>query len=342
MAATIVLLHVVGLTLLLAGSGTPDRTAALGLALTAYTLGLRHAFDADHIAAIDNTTRKLVADHRRPASVGFWFSLGHSTVVFGLTLALALGAHALAGAIRSDTSTLHQVTGVVGTTVSAAFLYTIAAINVVALVAGVRRMRAARSGTVHADEPDQVPGGPLTRVFGRVMRWVRHPWQMYPLGLLFGLGFDTATEVGLLAVAATSAVAGLPWYAVLALPLLFAAGMSLLDTADGLVMRFAYGWALQKPDRRARYNLTVTGLSVAVALVIGSVEIVGLLGERLDLTGTVWRWATSLDLNAIGFGVGALLLLVWLAALAASAVSRSHGRAGDALPPRSPTPPPMD
>ncbi len=324
MAAAIVLLHLAGATLLLTGTGRPDRGAAWGLALTAYTLGLRHAFDADHIAAIDNTTRALLAGRRRPVSVGFWFSLGHSTVVFGLTLALALGAHALVGAIRTDSSTLHQVTGAVGTTVSAVFLYAIAAVNLVALLGIMRRMRDASSGAEPAEQPDQVGGGPLVRVFGRAVRWVRQPWQMFPLGLLFGLGFDTATEVGLLAVAATSAVAGLPWYSLLALPLLFAAGMSLLDTADGLIMRFAYGWALREPGRRLRYNLTVTSLSIGVALVIGTVELLGVVGGRLDSTGPLWSWAASLDLNAVGFGVAGLLIVVWLAAVAAQRLTRGR------------------
>jgi nickel/cobalt transporter (NiCoT) family protein len=328
MAVVIVLLHVVGFLLLLDPSWSRSTTTVLGLGLTAYTLGLRHAFDADHIAAIDNTTRKLVGDARSPASVGFWFSLGHSSVVLALTFVLALGARALAGPIGDDSSTLHRVTGIIGTTVSGTFLYAIAGINLFLLIAAVRKLRAVKEGRMSAESvQDAAPAGPLTRLFGRAVRAIRRPWQMYPLGVLFGLGFDTATEIGLLVVAATSAASGISGYALLALPLLFAAGMSLLDTADGLVMRYAYGWAFRKPERRMHYNLTVTALSVCVALIVGSVEFLSLIGERLQLSGAFWTWAGSIDLSTIGLGIAGLLVAVWAAAFAVSVLLRARRRA---------------
>jgi high-affinity nickel-transport protein len=319
MAITIVALHAGGL-LLLAGSHAPGSTASplgIGIAITAYTLGLRHAFDADHIAAIDNTTRKLVGDGGKPVSVGFWFSLGHSSVVLALTVALALGARALAGPIEDQGSTLHQVTGLIGTSVSGLFLYVIAAINLVMLLGAVRRYRDVRAGRLSPLEADEkaLATGPLARVFGAAMHSVRRPGQMYPLGVLFGFGFDTATEIGLLVLAATTAASGLPWYTLLALPLLFAAGMSLLDTADGLLMRFAYGWAFAKPGRRMMYNLGVTTLSVGVAFIVGTIELVGLLGESLRLQGGVWSWASGLDLNALGFAIVAVFVVAWLSAV---------------------------
>ncbi|WP_231562915.1 HoxN/HupN/NixA family nickel/cobalt transporter [Microbacterium mangrovi] len=324
MAAAIVVLHVAGVLLLFSAPDADGHPIALGLGLTAYTLGLRHAFDADHIAAIDNTTRKLVGDGRSPVSVGFWFSLGHSSVVFGLTVALALGARALIAPIEDDSSTLHHVTGLIGTGVSGLFLYAIAAINLVLLVAGLRTFRAVRAGRVTAQQADQAAlgGGPLVRLFGRAVRSIRRPWQMYPLGVLFGFGFDTATEIALLVVAASSAAAGMPWYAMLALPILFAAGMSLLDTADGLVMRFAYGWAFDKPGRRMRYNLSVTALSVAVALIVGTLEFASLLGDRFHLDGGFWDWVGSIDLGTAGIGIVALLIAVWVAALATASLRR--------------------
>jgi nickel/cobalt transporter (NiCoT) family protein len=326
MFAFIAVLHVAGFVLLITSHDAGHGAAfGLGIGLTAYTLGLRHAFDADHIAAIDNTTRKLVGDGHKPVSVGFWFSLGHSSVVLGLTLALALGARALAGPIEDENSTLHQVTGVIGTSVSGLFLYVIAAINLVLLIGGMRTLRAVRAGRITQEEADDAAlSGPLTRIFGRVMRAIRKPWQMYPLGVLFGFGFDTATEIGLLVLAATSVAAGIPWYALLALPILFAAGMSLLDTIDGLMMRFAYGWAFAKPGRRMSYNLTVTALSVGVAFIVGSIEIVSLIGDRLHLVGGVWSWASGVDLNTVGFGVVALFIVVWCAALAAWKVAKSR------------------
>lgn len=289
----------------------------IGIGVTAYTLGMRHAFDADHIAAIDNTTRKLMREGRRPLSVGFWFSLGHSSVVFALAFLLSLGVKAVAGPVRDDDSQLHAVTGLIGTTVSGTFLYVIAAINAVVL-AGIwkvfRRMRSGRYDEAALEEQLNNRGF-MNRLLGRVMRSITKPWQMYPLGLLFGLGFDTATEVALLVLAGSGAASGLPWYAILCLPVLFAAGMSLLDTIDGTFMNFAYGWAFSKPVRKVYYNLTITGLSVAVALLIGTVELLGLLADELSLHGPFWDWIAGLDLNTLGFAIVGLFLATWIVAL---------------------------
>ncbi|WP_374193084.1 HoxN/HupN/NixA family nickel/cobalt transporter [Streptomyces sp. AV19] len=339
MAAVIVALHVVGWITLVAfvapehySLGT--QTFGIGIGVTAYTLGLRHAFDADHIAAIDNTTRKLMYSGRRPLSVGFWFSLGHSSVVFGLAFLLSLGIRQLAGPVEDDGSELHEVTGWIGTTVSGAFLYAIAIINIV-ILAGIwkvfRRMRAG-----HFDEAElerQLDNrGFMNRLLGRVMKSITRPWQMYPLGLLFGLGFDTATEVALLVLAGSGAASGLPWYAILCLPVLFAAGMTLLDTIDGTFMNFAYGWAFSKPVRKVYYNLTVTGLSVAVALIIGTVELLGLLAEKSDLHGPFWDWIGGLDLNTVGFVIVGLFLATWILALVVWKAARIEEKWSEHVP----------
>jgi high-affinity nickel-transport protein len=321
--AAVVGLHVVGWFTLLAlvvprhySLGT--QAFGVGIGVTAYTLGLRHAFDADHIAAIDNTTRKLMADGRRPLSVGFWFSLGHSTVVFALALVLCLGAKALAGGLEDDGSSVHAVTGLVGTGVSGTFLYLIAGLNIAILAGIVRVFRAMRRG--HYDEAEleaQLDArGLMNRVLGRFTHAIRAPWQMYPLGILFGLGFDTATEVGLLFLAAGAASAGLPWYAILCLPVLFAAGMSLFDTIDGSFMNFAYGWAFSRPVRKVYYNLVVTSLSVAVAFAIGTIELLTVVAERLRLEGGFWMRVSSVDLNLVGYGIVALFVVTWAGALA--------------------------
>ncbi|HEV2639686.1 MAG TPA: HoxN/HupN/NixA family nickel/cobalt transporter [Actinocrinis sp.] len=292
-------------------------TFGVGIGLTAYTLGMRHAFDADHIAAIDNTTRKLMSEGKRPLSVGFWFSLGHSSVVFILSLLLSLGLKALVGPVKDDNSSLHHYTGVIGTSVSGAFLYLIAGINVVILWGILKVFRQMRRGDFDEETLEQHLNnrGLMNRILGRVMRAVTKPWQMYPVGLLFGLGFDTATEVALLVLASTSALAGLPWYAVLALPLLFAAGMSLFDTLDGSFMNFAYGWAFSKPVRKVYYNITITGLSVAVALIIGTVELLGLMSQQLNLTGRFWTDMQNADINMLGFVIVGLFFATWLVAL---------------------------
>lgn len=322
MAAFILFLHVVGwftlVVLVVPGHySVGAKSFGIGIGVTAYTLGMRHAFDADHIAAIDNTTPKLMGEGKRPLSVGFWFSLGHSSVVFGLTFLLALGVKALAGPVRDDGSSLHDVTGLIGTTVSGTFLYVIAGINLVILAGIWKVFRRMRSGDFDeaALEEHLNNRGFMNRLLGRVTGSVTKPWQMYPLGLLFGLGFDTATEVALLVLAGSGAASGLPWYAILCLPVLFAAGMSLLDTIDGTFMNFAYGWAFSQPVRKVYYNLTITGLSVAVALLIGTVELLGLLAEKLGLHGPFWTWIAGLDLNTLGFAVVGLFVLTWIVAL---------------------------
>lgn len=322
MFALIVVLHLVGwgtLLFLVAPQhfNLGDKVLGLGVGLTAYALGLRHAFDADHIAAIDNTTRKLMGDGQRPMGVGFFFSLGHSTVVFGLALLLAVGIKAVVGPVADESSWLHRYTGVIGTSVSGVFLYAIAIINVVILVGILKVFARMRQGEYDeaALEEQLNNRGLLNRIFGRFTRSITKSWQMYPLGLLFGLGFDTATEIALLVLAGTSAAAGLPWYAILCLPVIFAAGMSLLDTIDGSFMNFAYGWAFSKPVRKVYYNITVTGLSVAVALIIGTIELLALFAEQFGWRGGIWTWVGGVDLNVIGFLIVGLFVLTWLVAL---------------------------
>jgi nickel/cobalt transporter (NiCoT) family protein len=289
----------------------------VGLGLTAYTLGLRHALDADHISAIDNTTRKLMAERKRPLSVGFWFSLGHSTIVFALSFLFAIGIRALDGKVRNNASTLHNVTNWIGTSVSGTFLYIIAALNVVILIGIIKVFREMRSGRLSEEQlDDQLNSrGLMNRFFGRFTKTITKSWHMYPIGVLFGLGFDTASEVALLFLAAGAAGAGLPFYAILCLPILFAAGMSLLDTIDGSFMNFAYGWSFSKPVRKIYYNITITGLSVMVALVIGTIEFAGLLAQELDAHGSFWRWVANININQLGFIIVGMFLATWAIAL---------------------------
>jgi high-affinity nickel-transport protein len=289
----------------------------VGIGMTAYTLGLRHAFDADHISAIDNTTRKLMSDGKRPVSVGFWFSLGHSSVVFALATALAIGVRAIDGPVRNHSSQLHQIAGWVGTLISGGFLYLIAAMNVVILAGIIGVFREMRSGRYDERELESQldKRGLMNRLLGRLTRAITRPTQMYPLGVLFGLGFDTATEVGLLVIAGGAAGAGLPWYAILCLPILFAAGMTLMDSIDGSFMNFAYGWAFSQPVRKVFYNITITGLSVAIAAVIGTIELGGLLASKLRLSGSFWSWLEHIDINMLGFVIVALFVATWGLAL---------------------------
>jgi high-affinity nickel-transport protein len=325
MMATVVLgLHALGFFLLIAVVAPhhyrlgASGAFAVGTGVTAYTLGLRHAFDADHISAIDNTTRKLMVEGKRPMSVGFFFSLGHSTVVFMLAFLFSIGARALGGQVKTGNSQLHNVTSWIGTGFSGTFLYIIAALNVVILWGIIKVFFEMRSGKYNEQqlEAQLNARGLMNRFFGRFTKTVSEPWQMYPIGVLFGLGFDTATEIALLFLAAGAAGAGLPFYAILCLPILFAAGMSLLDTIDGSFMNFAYGWAFSKPVRKVFYNMTITGLSVAVALVIGTIEIVGLLAQKLDGQGPFWAWWENIDINTLGFIIVGMFVVTWAIALA--------------------------
>jgi nickel/cobalt transporter (NiCoT) family protein len=334
LAAAVIGLHVIGFVTLLVFvaprhfSLGRQSVFGVGIGITAYTLGLRHAFDADHIAAIDNTTRKLMADGKRPLSVGFFFSLGHSTVVFILAFLFAIGVKALGGEVTHDGSALHQVTNLVGTSVSGSFLYLIAIINLVILVSIVKVFRAMRRGDYDEAELERrlSSRGLMNRLLGRFTRSINEPWQMYPVGLLFGLGFDTATEVALLFLAAGAATSGLPFYAILCLPVLFAAGMSLLDTIDGSFMNFAYGWAFSKPVRKVYYNITITGLSAAVALIIGTIELLSVLADKLSLTGGFWDSVSNLDLNIVGFVIVGLFVATWAIALLVWRVARIEER----------------
>src|ERR1700726_2234137 len=291
MFAVIVALHVIGWgTLVLivepAHLSVEDKAFGIGIGLTAYTLGLRHAFDADHIAAIDNTTRKLMNDGQRPLGVGFFFSLGHSSVVFGLALLIAFGLKAVIGPVEQDSSALHHYTSLIGTSVSGVFLYLIAIINVVILVGILRVFVQMRRGQYDEDELEAQLNnrGLLNRLLGRFTKSVSASWHMYPIGLLFGLGFDTATEVALLGISAAAAAKGLSVVAMAVFPVLFTAGMTLVDTTDGILMVGAYGWAFIKPIRKLYYNLTITFVSVVVALIVGGIEAVGLLRDRFNLT----------------------------------------------------------
>ena len=395
MVVIVVALNVIGWALLAAAVGghyhiTNTEIFGFGTGALAYTLGMRHAFDADHIATIDNTTRKLVNDGKRPLSVGFFFSLGHSTVVFILALLLNFGIRALDDQVRNGSSGLHNVTGVIGTGVSGTFLYIIALLNVIILVGIVKVFREMRNGSYsdeeleaqldkrglmnrflgpiarRADAPWKMypigilfglgfdtatevallnviilvgivkvfremrtgryndaeleaqldKRGLMNRFLGPIARRADAPWKMYPIGVLFGLGFDTATEVALLVLAGSAVVSGLPFYAILSLPILFAAGMCLFDTIDGCFMNFAYDWAFAKPIRKVYYNMTITGLSVFVALFIGTVEILGLIGQEYDLNGGFWAFMGNFDINKAGLVIVAIFVLTWVAALA--------------------------
>ncbi|MBS4726826.1 HoxN/HupN/NixA family nickel/cobalt transporter [Mycobacterium sp. SM1] len=294
-----------------------DKVFGVGIGLTAYALGSKHAFDVDHIAAIDNVTRKLMNDGQRPLAVGFFFSLGHSTIVFALAALLAFGMKAIIGPVKNDSSALHHYTGLIGTGVSGVFLCLIAIINIVVLAGILRVFARMRSGVYDEAELEEQLNhrGFFNRILGGLTKSITTSWHMYPVGVLFGLGFDTATEVALLVLAGTSAAVGLPWYAILCLPVLFAAGMCLFDTIDGSFMNFAYGWAFSKPVRKVYYNITVTGLSVAVALLIGGLEILQILGQQLALRGAFWDWIQNVSFSKLGFGIVGLFVITWALAL---------------------------
>ena len=325
-------LHVLGWGLLLVyGASHPGFLALGGLA---YTFGLRHAFDADHISAIDNTTRKLLQSGRKPVGVGFFFSLGHSTVVFLIAVALGFAVKWVVQGVVSDGGHLRSVGGAVGTTVSGTFLVLIGILNLVILVDIVRVYRKMRRGEFDRDglEHELISGGVMTRLFGRIFRVVEHSWQMYPVGFLFGLGFDTASEVALLAISAGAAAQGVPFGAVVSLPVIFAAGMSLMDTMDGAFMSKAYSWAFASPIRRVFYNLTVTSLSVFVALFVGIAELTQILIQAAGLRGPVFQGVTSFDVvGKMGYVIVAAFLITWAAAFVIYKVRRIDERWSEAV-----------
>jgi high-affinity nickel-transport protein len=299
-----------------------------GVGLTAWTLGCRHAFDADHIAAIDNSTRKLMADGRRPLGAGFFFGLGHSSVVMLVGVGITFAAKAVFTTAVRPGSGLAVAGGVAGTALSASFLWLIAALNLVVLVGIVRVFRNLRRGLYDEAqlEAQLQARGLMSRVFGRWIDSITHTRQLFFVGFAFGIGFDTATEVVLLAGTAAAATQRLVWYAVLALPLLFAGGMTLLDTADGLLMNTAYGWAFARPVRKVFYNLAITALSVAVAFLIGGIEIAGLLSTELHLHGRLADAIAGVDLNTAGYLIVALFLAVWAVAVLGWRLARLETR----------------
>jgi high-affinity nickel-transport protein len=302
----------------------------LGVALTAWTLGARHAFDADHISAIDNTTRKLMSDGQRPLGTGFFFALGHSTVIVAVGIGISVAARAVFGAVVDPNSGYQSIGGVVGTCMAAGFLYLIAALNVVVLAGIAKVFRGLRRGDFDEEELERQlqARGLMWRFFGRFMRSITKTWHMFFVGMVFGIGFDTATEVLLLAATATAATQGLPWYAVLALPLLFTGGMTLFDTLDGCFMNFAYGWAFARPVRKVYYNLVITGLSIAVAFLIGTIEIAGLLSSELHVHGAFWDFVANFDTNRAGFVIAGLFVVVWGGAIAYWKIGRLDQRWG--------------
>ena len=297
----------------------------IGVSVLAYTLGLRHAFDADHISAIDNTTRKVLGERQgtgrpRPFGFGFFFSLGHSTIVVAIGIAILVAEKTVFSAVSHSSSGLERFGGLFGTVVSASFLFLIGLLNLVVLAGIVRVFASMRRGTYDEAELERqlANRGFFYRFFGRWMRAITKEWQMYPVGVVFGLGFDTATEVALLATTALLASQHIPWYAILCLPILFTAGMTVMDTTDGLFMNLAYGWAFFNPVRKVYYNLAITGLSVAICLFIGGIEALSLLPQEikgLSQTHGFWGFMYNFNINTAGFVIVGMFVLTWLAAV---------------------------
>jgi len=288
--------------------------ALAGLGLVAYVFGLRHGVDADHIAAIDNTTRKLIQEGKRPFTVGTWFSLGHSTIVVGLIVGLVMATRAIA----SDIPALQSGGAVVGTLVSGVFLFLIGLLNAVIVIGIYGVFKQLRRGTLNQKELEEYldKRGFLNRFFKPLFKIVSEPWQIYPIGVLFGLGFDTATEVALIAISVGVGVStNIPVYYILVLPLMFTCGMVLVDTTDGVTMRLAYGWAFLSPIRKIFYNLTVTIISVLVAFAIGGVEVLQVLSMEFGLNGGFWNWLDGLNFESIGYGIVAIFVIAWAASV---------------------------
>jgi high-affinity nickel-transport protein len=311
----IVALHIVGWGILL--SEASQYPALVGLGALAYSFGLRHAFDADHISAIDDTTRKLLQQGKRPVGVGFFFSFGHSTVVFLIALALGFAVHTFVDSVVTDDGQLRNIGGLIGTSVSGTFLLLMGTINLVILLDILSTFRRMRRGELDRQSLEQnlVQGGVLTRAFAGLFKLITASWQMYFVGFLFGLGFDTASEVALLAISAGAATQGLPFAAIVSLPLIFAAGMSLMDMTDGAFMAKAYSWAFSNPVRKIFYNVTMTGLSVFIALFIGALEILQIISQIGNFDGGVWDLIKNFDLNAVGFMIVVAFVVAWISAL---------------------------
>jgi nickel/cobalt transporter (NiCoT) family protein len=324
MFGIVLLLHVLGFGIFIAFV-VPGHYKGLGIGVSAlaYTLGLRHAFDADHISAIDNTTRKLMNERRdvegskRPLSVGYYFSLGHSTIVIVIGAGLIIAEKAVYGAVSDNGSGLEHFGGIFGTIVSASFLYLIALLNIVILAGIIRVFRSMRQGTYDEAELEAQLNnrGLMYRFFGSWMKSITKEWQMYPVGVVFGMGFDTATEVALLATTALLASQALPWYSIMCLPVLFTAGMSLMDTVDGCFMNIAYGWAFFNPVRKVYYNLAITGLSVTICFFIGTIELLGLLPMELHVHGSFWDFMENFNINTAGFVIVGMFVATWAGAL---------------------------
>jgi nickel/cobalt transporter (NiCoT) family protein len=318
----------------------------IGVSILAYTLGLRHAFDADHISAIDNTTRKVLGERHgtgqsRPFGFGFFFSLGHSTIVVVIGVGIIVAEKTVFAAVSNSGSGLERFGGLFGTIVSASFLFLIGLLNLV-ILAGIARV----FGSMRRGEYDEAElerqlenRGFFYRFFGRWMKAITKEWQMYPVGVVFGLGFDTATEVALLATTALLASQHIPWYAILCLPILFTAGMTVMDTTDGLFMNLAYGWAFFNPVRKVYYNLAITGLSVAICFFIGGIEVLSLLPQEisgLSQTSGFWGFVYNFNINTAGFVIVGMFILTWLAALLIWRFGRIEERWGARLQSETP------
>jgi high-affinity nickel-transport protein len=323
MFSTVVALHVLGFGIFIAFVVPGHyRGLGIGVSVLAYTLGLRHAFDADHISAIDNTTRKLMNDRRgtdkpRPLSLGYWFSLGHSTIVIVIGVGIVVAEKTVFPAVSNTGSGLEMFGGIFGTVVSASFLYLIAVLNVVILAGIWRVFRSMRRGDFDEAELERQleNRGLMYRFFGKWMKAITKEWQIYPVGVVFGMGFDTATEVALLATTALLATRSLPWYSIMCLPILFTAGMCMMDTFDGIFMNVAYGWAFFNPVRKVYYNLAITGLSVAICFFIGTIEILGLAPTELNFKGPFWKDMANFNINAAGFVIVGMFVATWAGAL---------------------------
>jgi len=338
MYGSILLLHALGFFVFIV-LVVPEHYKGLGIGVSvlAYTLGLRHAFDADHISAIDNTTRKAMNQRNefvnraaanepqgtvppRPFAFGFFFSLGHSTIVVAIGVGIIIAERTVFNAVSHDGSGLEQFGGLFGTIVSASFLFLIGALNLVILAGIVKVFRSMRRGKYDEAELERQleNRGFFYRFFGRWMKAISKEWQMYPVGVVFGMGFDTATEVALLATTALLATQHVPWYAILCLPILFTAGMTLMDTTDGMFMNLAYGWAFFNPVRKVFYNLAITGLSVAICFFIGGIELLGLLPQEihsLSQTSGFWGFMYNFDINKAGFVIVGMFIVTWTAAM---------------------------